>query len=665
MHELFSELKELVVRTVQETAGTPGERVAVEYPPDPTLGDLATPAALGLARLLRRPPREIAQKLAEALAALPGVAGAEVAGPGYVNLRIDRTAAVRRLLTPIPSREPSGGKVIVEHTNINPNKAAHIGHLRNAVLGDTLVRALGALGRQVEVQNYIDDTGVQVADVAVALHHLAHCDEAGFQSLLDRAESRRAAGGHGVDHDLWDLYSQVTRWYDEDPARKEIRTSALHDMEGGHGPIGKLGRLIARAVVRCHLRTMGRIGVDYHVLPKESDILSHHFWLAAFERLKASGAITLQTEGKAAGCWVMNLPHSEEDDAAEEYEKIIVRSNGVVTYVGKDIAYQLWKFGLLGRDFDYAPFPGASRSDGTQVWETTAPGHGQPDAPAFGRGETVYNVIDVRQSYLQRVVRQGLERLGHTAEASRSIHFAYEMVALTPDSALLMQPGLVLSEEERNRPWVDMSGRRGIGIKADDLIDRLEERARHEVETRNPDRSAADRQTLAREIAVGALRYYMLRFARNTVVAFDLDDALSFEGETGPYCQYALVRIARIIENLAERTGRTVEAVRTEASAAAFSALPTDLQPSHWALVHLAAQLPDVVRQAVENLEFSALAKYAFQLAQEINGFYHKYRVLQEPEPEVRAARLAVLLTADSALRQTLAVMGVPVPERM
>ena len=665
MYDIFADLRSVVAETARRTLGVEIDRAPVDFPPNPSMGDLATPLALSLAKQLRRPPREIATKLAEALAAAPGVAAAEIAGPGFVNLRVDRTEAVRALLGERPAEAPKPGKVIVEHTNINPNKAAHIGHLRNAVLGDTLVRALRALGRRVEVQNYIDDTGVQVADVAVALTELAGLDENGFRALVAAAEERRARGGHGVDHDLWDWYAKVTRWYAEDESRAALRAEALRQMERGEGPLARMGALVAREVSRCHLRTMGRLGVRYDVLPRESDILAHHFWKTAFARLKESGAISFCEEGKAAGCWVMNLPHSEEEAGGEEYEKIIVRSNGVVTYVGKDIAYQLWKFGLLGADFEYRPvegFPGGT--DGT-LWESAPPSAGAAGAPSFGRGETVYNVIDVRQSYLQRVVKQGLERLGHPDEAGRSIHFSYEMVALTPGTALELQPGLELSEEERRRPYIDMSGRRGIGVKADDLIDILEAKALREVSTRNPELDEEAQRGLAAEIARGALRYYMLRFARNTIVAFDIDAALAFEGETGPYCQYAAVRVRRIVEKLAEREGTTPAAIRAAARDASFAAIPADVAPEHWELVHRAARLPEAARMAVENLEFSTLAKYAFDLAQAINGFYHRHPVLREPDEAVRAARLAVLLVAENALVAALDLMGVPTPERM
>lgn len=664
MQDLFTDLKSAIEAAVRASLGDVVDAVPLEFPPDPSFGDLATPVALGLARTLRRKPREIAEDVARAIRDVPGIAEVSIAGPGFVNVRIDRSEAVHRLLDPAASLQTSGGKIVVEHTNINPNKAAHIGHLRNAVLGDSLVRALRALGHRVEVQNYIDDTGVQVADVVVALQKLEGVGADGFEVMVRRAEERVRRGGAGVDHDLWDLYARITSWYDEDKSRESLRAETLHALERHDGEIAQLGAFVAREVVRCHLRTMERLGVRYDLLPKESDILAHRFWHAAFERLKAADAIRLSESGKTAGCWVMNLPHDEDGDSEHEYEKVIVRSNGVVTYVGKDIAYQMWKFGLLAADFEYRPFPLFGYGD-APLWETAPPGTGTDGAPPFGSAERVYNVIDVRQSYLQRVVRRGLEAQGYAGEAERSIHFAYEMVALSPQTALEIKPDLKLSDEDRKRAYLDMSGRKGLGVKADDLIDRLEEKAKAEVQRRAPDLDAALASEIGHDVAIGALRYYMLRFTRNKVVAFDIDDALAFEGETGPYAQYASVRVARILEKYEERFGIPRTAILDLARRARFDAVPAEQALEHWSLVHVALRLPDTVRAAVANLELATLAKYAFELAQAINGFYHKFPILKEENGALRETRLAILLVADGALRAALGMMGVPVPPRM
>src|SRR5581483_5769577 len=402
----------------------------------------------------------------------------------------------------------AGQRVIVEHTNINPNKAAHIGHLRNAVLGDTYVRCMKWLGYRVETQNYIDDTGVQVADVVVAFQHL---DEKSIDEVRALTQQPK------FDYYCWDVYSRMASYYNEHPDSKEWRRETLHRMESGEGETAELAAIIARAIVRRHIETMLRLGITYDLLPKESDIIALHFWDRAFELLKQSGAVIYEHEGKHKGCWVMKLEGSEEFAGMDEPDKILVRSNGTVTYTGKDIAYQLWKFGLLDRTFGYRKFPAPYT-----LWETTHDDPSQSGAPKFGGAEIVVNVIDVRQAYLQKVVKQGLHQLGHRKEAENSIHFSYEMVALTPETASAL--GMEITEEDAAKAYVEMSGRKGLGVKADDLMDALEKKAIERVVEGG--RGAEDAEEIGRQIAIGALRYFMLKYGRNKVIAFDFNEAL-------------------------------------------------------------------------------------------------------------------------------------------
>src|SRR5437764_1273108 len=389
-----------------------------------------------------------------------------VEGAGYLNFRFDRgafTAAhIRNVMAPGTS---TGERVIVEHTNINPNKAAHIGHLRNAVLGDTYVKCMKWLGYRVETQNYIDDTGVQVADVVVAFEHLDKKSIAEIRALTQQPK---------FDFYCWDVYSRMAAYYNEHPESKDWRRDTLHKMETGEGETAELAALIARAIVARHIETMLRLGITYDLLPKESDIIALHFWDRAFELLKQSGAVIYEHEGKHKGCWVMKLEARDEFAGMDEPDKILVRSNGTVTYTGKDIAYQLWKFGLLDRTFGYRRFPAPYL-----LWETTHDDNSDPTAPKFGGAEMVVNVIDTRQAYLQKVVKQGLWQLGHKKEAEQSIHFSYEMVALTPTTAKSL--GMEISDEDSTRAYVEMSGRKGLGVKADDLIDALEAKATEAV----------------------------------------------------------------------------------------------------------------------------------------------------------------------------------------
>lgn len=627
--------------------------VVTEQPKEAAFGELALPVAFALARQLRKPPKAIAEELASGLRGLAGVAAVEVAGAGYLNVRFDRGAYADGLLRGAPATaRGADGKVIVEHTNINPNKAAHIGHLRNAVLGDTFVRMLRGAGREVEVQNYIDNTGVQVADVVVGFHYL---------EKKSTAEVAALAAAPKFDYYCWDLYARMSSYYAEHPEAIQWRRDTLHAIEHGEGELAALGHLVADAIVDCHLSTMWRLEIAYDVLPRESEILHLKFWATAFEQLKDRGAVYLVTEGKNQGCWVMAAHHFRESrDAAEagdDSAKVIVRSNGTVTYVGKDIAYQLWKFGLLGKDFHYRPL--RTYPNGHVVW-VAAPDEGDPAAPAFGRGAEVYNVIDSRQSYLQDVVVAGLRALGYEKQAERSVHFSYEMVALSPRTCVEL--GIPLSEEDKARPYVEVSGRKGLGVKADDLIDKLIEKAKAEVDARHPEREETDRLRVATQIAVGALRYFLLKFTRNTVIAFDLQEALSFEGETGPYVQYAAVRARNILRKLEERGERlpdfnvmlTREALGRQLAAEEF-----------WQLLLHASKCEKALETALQSGEPAQFARYAFTLAQAFNAFYHDFPILAEKDQEKRTFLLWLADYFQRQLETTLSILGIPSPEYM
>ena len=624
----------------------------VEVPPQRRLGDLASPCALHLARELRQAPRTIAERLIETLELPSGFDRVTVEGPGYVNFHLDRTAFAAAMLDAVPLRpsstEGQPAKVIVEHTNINPNKAAHIGHLRNAVLGDVLARALRGLGRTTEVQNYIDDTGVQVADVVVGFLDLRGCSVADIEALPEP-----------FDYTCWDVYSEVGRWYGNDAERLELRRRTLHALESGRGRRAEAGRLVARRIVSRHLATMGRLDIDYDLLTRESEILRLDFFVAAFEQLKQSGAARFEETGKNAGCWVMPLSESQEFQGLEDPDKVIVRSDGTVTYVGKDIAYQLWKFGLLGRDFEYDHFRrGPCRREpcrnGT-LWETAPAGTEQ--APAFGAAARVINVIDARQAYLQRIVRAGLEALGHTRQAGESIHFAYEMVALSARTA--EQLGF------SGDAVLEMSGRKGIGVKADDLLDQLEAKSRAEIAARRGDgdtEGTADRddELLARQIATAALRFFMARATTTRVIAFDIDEATAFEGETGPYLQYSIVRARNIRRRLAE------EGLPQEVGGARAAQLPSEAWPDDlWDLVLLASGCQDTVERAAATLELSLIARHTVDLAQKFHAIYHRHPILHEKDTDLRDARLAATQIFVRSLEALAEILGVPLPERM
>jgi len=610
-HLLEKQIAETFAAKIQTLYGVSGP-VQTEQPKQASFGEIAVPAAFQLARELKRAPKAIAAELSDAVGAIEGVAGIEIAGNGYMNVRLDRGYYASSLLRgEVLETSAEAAKIIVEHTNINPNKAAHIGHLRNAILGDTFVRMLRASGRNVEVQNYIDNTGVQVADVVAAFEHLEKKSPAGVGTLIQTTR---------FDYLCWDLYARVSGYYADHPEALEWRKSTLHAIESGEGATAELAHLISDAIVRAHLATMYRLNIEYDVLPRESEILHLKFWAQAFELLKERKAIYLETQGKNSGCWVMPASAFKSSDD-EEDSKVIVRSNGTVTYVGKDIAYQLWKFGLLGKDFYYRPWH--KYPDGHQVWASTS--EPQTGSPPFGRGVRVYNVIDSRQSYLQDVVVAGLRALGFEQQAEASVHFSYEMVALSPRTCIEM--GIELSEEDKKRPYVEVSGRRGLGVKADDLIDKLIEKAIEEVTSRHAEDPEPQRRRVATQIAIGALRYFMLKYTRNSVIAFDFGEALSFTGETGVYVQYAAVRAGKILGKLAER-GETLPDFGTALSREAIARQLVDERL--WQAVLTASKANAAIEQAITSGEPAHVARYAFQLAQAFSTFYQDFSVVTE-----------------------------------
>ena len=625
--------------------------VAVEQPKQSDFGELAVPAAFQLAKLLKQPPRKIAAELAGGIGSIPGVSALEVAGSGYINIRFDRAAYGHGLLAPAAAETAApSGKVIVEHTNINPNKAAHIGHLRNATLGDTFVRMLRARGERVEVQNYIDNTGVQVADVVVGFHYLEHKTPAEVRQLTEDPAVR-------FDYLCWDLYARTSAYYGEAPESRAWRSETLHAIEAGGGAQAELAHIVADAIVERHLATMLRLGVEYDVLPRESEILHLQFWASAFDLLKQRQAIYLETEGKNAGCWVMPAAAFAGDSGTED-SKVIVRSDGTVTYVGKDIAYQLWKFGLLGKDFHYRPF--LRYADGRELWVSTDAPDGGGAPPSFGRGTRVYNVIDVRQSYLQDVVVAGLKALGYAEQAAQSVHFSYEMVALSPRCCAEL--GISLSEEDRQRPYVEVSGRKGLGVKADDLIDTLISKALDEVAARHAEATPAAQRAIASQIAIGALRYFLLKYTRNSVIAFDFQEALSFEGETGPYVQYAAVRARNILRKLEEKGERLPDFGAELTRAALGRQLARE---DFWQVLLAASKADAAVERAVTAGEPAHVAKYAFQLAQTFNNFYHLYPIIHEANREKKVFLLWMTDFFRRQLEWTLDILGIQVPEYM
>jgi arginyl-tRNA synthetase len=657
--------------------------IVVEQPPQVEMGEYALPLAFELAKKLRKAPRKIAEEIIAGIGPINGFEKLELAGAGYINARLKRDVVAADLLADLrPATEVSAGKVLVEHSSINPNKAAHIGHLRNAVLGDTFVRLLRYAQREVDVQNYIDNTGVQVADVVVGFLQLENKSRAEIEEL-----SRRDR----FDYYCWDLYARVSQWYEQDKRNLTARSEILHAIEAGNNETAVIADIISVAVLRRHLETMDRLDIEYDFLPRESEILHLHFWDAAFEKLKEGGVLFFEPSGKNKGCWVMRragtamTPENATSDAvdelltsigldgvdevsddknlervSEEDQKVIVRSNGTVGYVGKDIAYHLWKFGLLGKDFGYRKFYRYPNQH--QCWISTT--DGEPQHPHFGDVSEIYNVIDARQAEAQNTVIEALRELGYEEQADHYTHFSYEMVALTPRCA--SELGYQLSDEDKSRSYIEVSGRKGFGVKADDLIDRLIASAKKEVDERHAQLSEPERTAIATQIAVSALRYFLMKYTKTSVIAFDFKEALSFEGETGPYAQYAVVRAT----NIFRKAGLDPESFARESAAAVsieefakYFAQPSGTQI--WELWLAASKTAHIVDQAIATAEPAYVAKHAFQLAQLFNNFYHRHHILTEVDEARKRFLLATVSVIRRELIRVLAMLGITVPPVM
>jgi len=648
--------------------------VVVEQPPKVELGDFAIPI-FPFAKPLRSAPLKIAETIRAEIGPIEGIAEMQVAPPGYLNVRIDRGWMASALVNDQkPTADIPAGKILVEHSSINPNKAAHIGHLRNAILGDTFVRLLRFAGREVDVQNYIDNTGVQVADVVVGFMHIEKKSRSDIEALTRQPR---------FDYYCWDLYARVSQWYAEDKQNLQVRSQTLHAIEDASTETAAIADIISVAVLRRHVETMDRLDIEYDFLPRESEILHLHFWDAAFIKLKEAGVLTFESEGKNKGCWVMrragtatasttedtedteegkpNAEKTNEDKIDEEDQKVIVRSNGTVGYVGKDIAYHMWKFGLLGRDFGYRRFYRYPNKH--DCWISTA--DGEKDHPHFGDVAEIYNVIDARQSEAQNTVIEALRGLGHDEAADLYTHFSYEMVALTPRCAAEL--GYKLSDEDQARSYIEVSGRKGFGVKADDLLDQLIASAKNEVDSRHPQLSEPERQQIATQIAIGALRYFMMKYTKQSVIAFDFKDALSFEGETGPYAQYAVVRATSIFR----KAGADPETFGADHLAVADLArdLAKDLAGESaneiWELWLASSQTSYVIDKCIATTEPAYLAKHVFQLAQLFNAFYHRHPILSEPDEKRKQFLLATVAVVRRELIRCLAVMGITVPPVM
>jgi arginyl-tRNA synthetase len=577
---------------------------------------------------------------------IPAIEEITVTKPGYINFRLSHPQVGREIIERVleagadfgQNNVGVGTKVIVEHTNINSNKAAHVGHIRNASIGDTVVRMLRTQGYHVEAQNYIDDTGVQVADVVVAFTLLN-------EGILDLPEGNDRLPGESFDYYCSRLYVAVGKAYDSHPELIERRKKVLRAIEHGNEPYAEMAADLSRKIVQAHLVTMSRLNISYDLLTWESAILAAGLWKRTFEMLRERGVLEHPETGKAAGCWVVPFGDGEvqTDEGDRISDKIVVKSDGTATYTGKDIAYQLWKFGLSDDlDVHFHFLPWGRQHDGRLLWtmrgtdEDVEPGK-EADPRRFGHAKRVINVIDVRQSYPQQIVYESLRRLGYVEQADSSMHLAYEVVALS--AATAAQLGIDTSD---GREVYAFSGRKGIEVKADDLINAAIRR----MQEVKPDLS----NEAATALAASAIRYYMIRFGLQQVIALDINETLRPNGDTGVYLQYAYARANSIVRRLQE-TGYAMPEQ--------LDALPEQLEQSEWELLRHIDAYPRSLAEASRQTAPHMLASYVFDLASHFSDFYeHTPPIVRETDEGVKAFRARLVQATVQTMDNALRVMG-------
>ena len=636
---LIHEVRELVSSALT-SAGYPVIEFDVSEPPQHAFGDLSCNVAFLLSKHLKKPPTKIATELAEALR--PRIQGsyilsADPAG-GYINFRANYARLSPATLSHVLSNPenygyPNSGQdmhIVIEHTSINPNKALHVGHMRNVIIGDTLYRIMRATNHRTTVLNYIDDSGVQIADIVVGFKF------AGFPVAPPTKNQK-------FDHYCGDeVYVKINEIYEKDPQVAEKRKLVLKEIEEGKSEIARFAMEITLRVLQEQLKTCWRMKAHYDLLNFETHIVGSKLWSKAFELLKSNGIAKYETEGKNKGCWVIEGKEKEEED------KVLIRSDGTATYIAKDIPYAAWKLGLVEDPFYYQEY--MKQWDGSTLYATTlADGSNSKSiGKKFNGGQGVITIIDSRQSRLQRIISQVLSKIG-VGGSHKYFHLSYEAVTLSSDTA--KEFGIDIGD----RQFMHMSGRKGIYVNADYVLDALHTKAYKEVKTRNPDFSDQQLNKIADEISISAMRYNMIKQDLDKIITFDIKESLSLEGDTGPYLQYAYARSQRILE----KSEQSIIAGKTDF---AFDRLTNE---SEIALIKEISKLDLMVENAAKSLCPKSLARYAYNLAMTFNLFYEKVPVLREQDNEVRMARLGLVKAFGIALKNTLEVLGITALDRM
>ncbi len=610
--EFEEEVRSLLSDAVK-AAGYPKIDVDVSLPGDPSFGDATSTIALKLSKTLSVNPSEVAAKIKEK-AKIKGkryVADLAAHPAGYLNFTLNLASFTHDTLEEVLAGKEVGllevgkGKSLaIEHTNVNPSKALHVGHARNLVLGDSLSRIIRHLGYSLQVLDYIDDSGAQVADVIVGLRFLGMKDEP----------------PPGMKFDTYcgdNVYVGVNQEYERNPALKEKQSLVLREIESGVGEIAEYSGKIVNRILRAQLQTCWRLGATYDLLNWESHFLKSKLWGLLFEEMKERGLAILKQEGENKGCWVIIDPETKE-------EKVLVRSDGTAVYVAKDIPYAAWKIGLVRDPFSYDVY--ATQPDGSPLWTSAVKGANRKKHPKFGSADKAISVIDSRQSYLQKIVRRVLEGLKE-GSSDRYHHRSYEVVP--------------------------MQGRKGIYVNADTILEALKKKAIEETKKRNPDDPIDWVERVAEAVAVAALRFELVKQDPDKVIVFDLEDSLRLEGETGPYLLYSYARARRIIEKSGERPS-------VDSKGASLLSHPMEKE-----LVKKIAMFDISLLTAGEYLSPKEVARYAYKLSVLFNEFYEALPVIKAEDQQLRGARLALVEAFSRTLNQALLLIGISAPDRI
>ncbi len=635
---LINEVRELVSFALT-SAGYPVIDFGISEPLQQEFGDLSCNVAFLLSKHLKKPPSKIATELAEAIR--PRIQGSYILSVdsvgGHINLKANYALLSPATISNVLSNPKNygypnigqGRHIVIEHTSVNPNKALHVGHMRNVIIGDTLYRIMRATNHRTTVLNYVDDSGVQIADIIVGFKF------AGFP-LEPPTKNQK------FDHYCGDeVYVKINEIYERDPQVAEKRKLVLKEIEEGESEIAHFAMDITLRVLREQLKTCWRMKVRYDLLNFETHIVGSKLWSKTFELLKTNGIAKYEAEGKNKGCWVIGGEEGEED-------KVLVRSDGTATYIAKDIPYAAWKLGLVKDPFYYSKY--IEQWDGSWLYATDLVAGISKSFPdgTFNGGERVITIIDSRQSRLQRIISQVLSKIG-VGGGNKYVHLSYEAVTLSSDTA--KEFGIDIGD----RQFMHMSGRKGIYINADYVLDALHAKAYEEVRNRNPDFSDQQLNKIAEEVSISAIRYNMIKQDFDKIITFDIKESLSLEGDTGPYLQYAYARSQRILE-------KSQQGIIVGRTNSAFDRLT---HQSEIALIKEIAKLDLVIENAAKSLSLKSLARYAYDLAMTFNLFYEKVPVLREQVNEVRMARLGLVKAFGIALKNTLELLGITALDRM